>query len=212
MIGFFPFFGYFFCALFCFWVSFIRSVIPSLNHYVFPSFVQVCNRLRRLLLTICFCSSFACFVTMNVEELSVFLSLRLPVSQLVFTVLRGCPRKGQRLILNFEIRVHVPYTNSRWTYYCSVIASRWWPLAKAAVKKFKTSQRAMERKMINVKLRCSLRQQRRWPWRMPQCVEGPARIHWVLPSLVCKQARSLLECSAGSDSSAAGVLLSLEMC
>ena len=47
---------------------------------------------------------------------------------------------------------------------------------------------------------------------MLQCAGGLARIHRVLPSLVCQQARSKLEGSSGSDSSAVGALLSLEMC
>ena len=38
------------------------------------------------------------------------------------------------------------------------------------------------------------------------------RVHKVLPSLVCQQARSLRDGSGGSGSSAAGALLSLEMC
>ena len=47
---------------------------------------------------------------------------------------------------------------------------------------------------------------------MPQCAGCSSRVHRVLPSLECQQARSLLKGSGGSDSSAVGALLSLEMC
>ena len=39
---------------------------------------------------------------------------------------------------------------------------------------------------------------------MLKCTGGPGRVHRVLPSLACQQARSLLEGSGGLDSPAAG--------
>ena len=47
---------------------------------------------------------------------------------------------------------------------------------------------------------------------MLQSAGCPARVHSVLLSLVCQQARSLLEGSGRSASSGAGSLLSLEVC
>ena len=44
---------------------------------------------------------------------------------------------------------------------------------------------------------------------MLQCTGDPARVHRVVPSLVCQQARSLLKGSGGLDSSAVGVLLKM---
>ena len=46
---------------------------------------------------------------------------------------------------------------------------------------------------------------------MLQYAGGVAKVHRVLLSLACQQARSLLEGSGGLDSSAACAILSLEM-
>ena len=47
---------------------------------------------------------------------------------------------------------------------------------------------------------------------MPHCGGGPPRVHVVLLSLVCQQARSLLKGSDWLDSSVAHAVLSLEVC
>ena len=58
----------------------------------------------------------------------------------------------------------------------------------------------------------SLRWHGQWSRRMLQCTGCLAKVHRNLSSLVCQQASYLLEGSGGLDSSAAGVLLSFEMC